>query len=124
MTRDKFNHDCIKAAIIGILALAAGLALLLLPNLGWAADIPLAWDSVTGADSYIVEMSTDQGQTWSESRNATNASLIWTDAPDTGLLLFRVSAVNEQGQATRTESGAWYCGDWDLPDEPAGMGVQ
>jgi len=39
MTRDKYNHDCIKAAIIGVLALVASVGLLLLPNLGWAETL-------------------------------------------------------------------------------------
>ena len=91
----------------------------------YSADVRLAWDEVPGAASYKVQMSTDNGSSWDEERDAgAAASLVWNGAPDTGLLLFRAVACNNIGEAIRYEAGAWYCGDWRLPAQPNGLGVQ
>jgi len=91
----------------------------------FAADVSLEWDPAEGATSYKIEMSTDLGLTWAEERNAgSETTLVWIDAPDTGLLLFRAVACNNAGEAIRTWSGAFYNGDWKLPDSPGGTGIE
>jgi hypothetical protein len=90
-----------------------------------AADLTLHWDTSAGATGYKLSSSTDLGVTWSVPRDAGNAqTFVWTGAPDTGLVLFRVSAYNAQGEAIRTEAGAWYRGDWELPTAAKGLGMK
>lgn len=91
-----------------------------------AADVPLAWDASSGATGYQVQMSIDQGKTWSEPQDAGDKiGFTWNNAPDHGLLLFRVLAYNAAGvQAVRLESGAWYDGDFKPPQTPGGLGIK
>ncbi len=60
-----------------------------------AAEITLAWDTVPNAAGYVLEMSSDGGRTWSTSDlipvNVTE--FIWTNVPDQGLVLWRISSV-------------------------------
>jgi hypothetical protein len=90
----------------------------------WAFDVPLAWDASVGVTGYKVYASTDLGITWSASRDAGNkTTFVWLGASDTGLTLFRVSSYNAQGEAIRTEAGAWYNGSWVLPIAAKGLGI-
>ena len=94
---------------------------------GWllshAATVNLAWDPVAGATMYRIYASADQGQTWAQvTEVGTPAAQII--APDTGLILYRASALNAQGEAIRFEFGAWYNGSWQLTLRPAGLGIQ
>ena len=99
-------------------------ALILMATSAWAADVPLAWDAVQGASGYKIQMSTNSGASWSTAKDAgANATYTWTGAPDTGLCLFRVSAYNAQGEAIRTNAGAWFNGSWTVPRQPGGLGV-
>ena len=66
-------------------------------------------------------MSTDLGVTWSDPNDPT--LFTWTGAPDSGLLLFRATSVNNSSKAIRLNAGAWYNGDWKMPDPPSGVGV-
>lgn len=97
----------------------------------WAADCQFVWKAVSGATGYELEYSTDQGATWT-GRKATgaltpdaNGDVIWTytGVPETGLVLFRVSATNATGRATRLEYGAWYNHKWKPMASPAGGGI-
>jgi F0F1-type ATP synthase membrane subunit a len=90
-----------------------------------AADVPLAWDAATGATSYKLQMSLDQGVTWPQEKTVTTGTTYtWVGVPDTGLVLFRAISVNSQGVAMRTEAGAWYNGTWRLPTAPGGLGAK
>lgn len=90
-----------------------------------AADVTLKWDAASGATSYKIQMSTDQGATWPTERTvATGTTYTWTGAPDTGLLLFRAVSINAQGAAIRTEAGVWFNNGWKLPVQPGGLGAQ
>jgi hypothetical protein len=90
-----------------------------------AADLTLYWDAAPGATGYKLYASTDLGVTWSAPRDAGNVqTFIWTGAPSTGLVLFRIGAYNAQGEMIRTEAGAWYRGDWELPALAKGLGVK
>ena len=95
-------------------------------SVGFAADIALEWKAVSNADGYRLQMSTDTGTTWTDPGvdcgNVTTFTLL--GVPDTGIVMFRVVAYNAVGEAIKTESGAWYNGDW-MPLQPAGgLGVQ
>lgn len=90
-----------------------------------AADVIFTWDASVGAEGYKVYISTDLGVTWAEERDAgAQTTFTWTGAPDSGLLLFRASAYNAQGEAIRTESGAWFNGDWKPPEQASSLGIQ
>lgn len=84
-----------------------------------AADIQFSWNPSKGAKGYKIQMSTDRGASWDQEKDAGEATeFVWKGAPDRGLLLFRVSAYNEMGEAVRGESGTWYNGDWLTPEKP------
>jgi hypothetical protein len=90
-----------------------------------AADLYLAWDPSDGATGYTVQLSTDLGATWSETRDTGNSvTFTWTGAPDTGLVLLRASAYNAQGEATNYKKGAWYRGDWGAPSPASSLGLK
>ena len=92
----------------------------------YGADITLKWDGNSAATSYKIQMSTDNGATWSQERSTPadpnaieDISYTWTDAPNTGLLLFRIVSSNSISDMPNTMYGAWYCGDWQLPGLPS-----
>ena len=99
------------------------LAVLLFAIPCFAADVTVNWDMSDGAVGYKVYQSVDTGQTWNEVGDvvANTAPLV---VPDSGLVLFRVSAYNNQGEAIRCDAGAWYNGDWTPPAQPTGTGIQ
>jgi hypothetical protein len=89
-----------------------------------AVDITLKWDAVQGATGYKIYQSVNQGTAWTMVKDTLTAitSTVIT-APDTGLILYRVSAYNAQGEAINTGAGAWYNGVWKLPANPVGVGI-
>lgn len=90
-----------------------------------AVDTKLAWDPSVGASGYKIQMSVDLGKTWGEARDAgAGTTFTWVGAPDTGLLLFRVSAFNSTSEVINTRAGAWYCGDWVPPQPAGGLGLK
>jgi hypothetical protein len=107
------------------------------PRITWgtealAADLDFKWRGVAGATNYFIEYSTDQGTSWI-GKKLTGAltmdaqgEVTWTypGAPETGLLLFRVSAQNANGSATRVECGAWYNHLWKPLSPPSGGAIQ
>ncbi len=102
--------------------------LLLFTTQVFAADIELKWEPASGADYYEIELTIDFGITWSTPRVANDpnnpTSFIWTGAPNSGILLFRATSVNSSGaRATKFNAGAWYNGDWAIPDSPIGTGI-
>lgn len=101
------------------------------PSAAWAADCVFSWRAVQGATGYELEYSADGGTTWT-GRKSTGpltpdaqgeVSWTYTGVPETGLLLFRVSAVNASGKAVRTESGAWYNHLWKPLGSPSGGAI-
>ena len=99
--------------------------IVLFPTLALAADVTMTWEPSTGATSYKVYMSTDNGSTWPTVKDVGNVTdYVWTDAPATGLVLWRVSAYNATAEAIRTEAGVWYNADWHDPETPKGIGVE
>lgn len=95
---------------------------------GWllshAATVTLLWDPVTGATAYRIYRSADQGVTWVQAAEVADPTAQLLGEPDAGLLLYRASAVNSQGEAVRMEFGAWYNGTWLPIPPPAGLGIQ
>jgi len=90
-----------------------------------AADVKLNWDPSTGATGYKVYMSTDKGTTWTTGTDVGNVTTYtYMNVPDTGLVMFRVSAYNTQSESIRFEAGVWYCKDWMPPKDPTGIGVE
>ena len=100
------------------------LTILLIASTVHAADVTLRWDASEGAEGYKIYQSTDTGALWSEVADAGNVTQYTVIAPDTGLVLFRISAYNSQGEAIRYNAGAWYNHEWKLPNEPSGAGVK
>lgn len=101
------------------------LAIILYPCIAFGADVTLTWDVSTGATGYKVYMSADAGKTWGIPRDAgSNTKFIWLGAPNTGLVLFRVSAYNASSEVVKTEAGVWYCGSWKGLTSPQGVGVE
>ena len=89
----------------------------------FAADVTVNWDMSDGAAGYKVYQSVDTGQTWNEIADVLVATANVV-VPDSGLVLFRVSAYNNQGEVSRCDAGAWYNGDWTPPAQPTGTGIQ
>lgn len=90
----------------------------------WAADVTMSWDASEGATGYKIYQTVDNGLTWdagTDVGNVTQYTVI--NVPDSGLVLFKVSAYNTQNESIRSWSGAWYNGDWKL-DSPSGAGIE
>lgn len=106
-----------------ILAVTGMLVLISFP--AHAADVKLAWDPSDNASGYRIYMSTDQGKTWDMGTDAGDVvQYNYPNVPDTGLILFRVSAYNSSNEVIRYEAGVWYCADWVPPTQPSGIGIE
>lgn len=103
--------------VLGILCIASSFA--------YAADVGHKWDAVDGADGYRLYQSVDNGVTWVQTgSDVTTTTMTAIGVPDTGLVLFRVSAFNASGETIREWSGSWYNGDWKPLDSPSGNGIE
>ena len=107
-----------------IILLAIALVFISIP--AFAADVKLAWDPVTGAASYKIYMSTDQGVTWTSGINVGNVTTYtYTGVSDTVQVLFKASAIGPNGAES---VGHWYGVFWDSRkkplDVPYGLGVK
>jgi len=90
-----------------------------------AADVDLSWDASNDATGYKVYQSADLGATWSVGFDVGNVTTyLMTGVADTGIILFRVSAYNANGEAVRYDAGVFYCGDCEPPPSPSGIGVR
>ena len=101
--------------------------LLFFTGVAYADDVGLKWDAVAGAGGYKIYISTDGGNTWDYNTgidvgNVTN--YVYTNVPDTGMILFRASAYNGHGEKIRYKAGVFYCGDCSPPNEPTGIGIE
>ena len=101
------------------------LFLLFIPTICHATDVTLKWDAATGATGYKLYQSTDNGATWDAGVDVGNVtSYVYPNVPESGLVLFRVSAYNATDEAVRYEAGAWYNFLWKPPQATSGLGVQ
>ena len=90
-----------------------------------AADVNLRWDVSPDATGYKVYMSIDNGRSWDGGLDVGNVTAYtYQNVPDNGLILFKGSAYNANGEAVRSWSGAWYNGDWKPPTPQGGIGIQ
>ena len=104
--------------------LIIALCLILIPALSFGATVPLKWDTALGATGYKIYQSVNAGQTWTLVQDVGNVlSYTILNAPDTGLVLYRLGAYNAQGEVVRTNAGAWFNGALTLPGNPGGVGV-
>lgn len=87
-----------------------------------AATVGLKWDAVPGATSYSIYQSVDVGATWTKVLDTQSYPVTISNVPDTGLVLFRISAKNATQEQIRLEAGGWYNGSWSLA--PRGLAVQ
>lgn len=105
--------------------LFATIVIVLISFSAYAADVKLSWDPSDNATGYKIYMSTDQGQSWDAGVDVGNVTTyLYPSVPDTGLVLFRVSAYNSQANVVRYNAGVWFCKDWVPPDMPTGVGVE
>ncbi len=101
-------------------------------NCVWAKDVGLEWNQSARATEYRIELSVDDGATWTKVPDFTptfytegtkdKAKTIVT-IPDNVLVLARVGAFNAQGGGWRTEYGAWFNTAWDPIVPPTGLGA-
>jgi len=102
------------------------LALLLLLGIATSAQAyteVYTWAPVTGATSYNVYKSVDNGTTWTLVASPTSPTYTYTGT-ETGLTLFRVSACNSVGCTVRSGDGFWHNDAWVPPVMPTGLQVQ
>ena len=94
-------------------------------GISYAADISLKWDASSGATGYKIYKSEDGGTTWNAGVDVGNVvTYTYTGVVETALILFRVSAYSQAGEAIRLWSGAWY-DHRKLPVQtPSGAGIQ
>lgn len=114
-----------KPCLFIVMLIAVCILISVLSGFVFSADLKLSWDPSDGATGYRVQISTDLGKTWSEPNDAGDSvTLTWMGAPDTGLILFRVSAYNSQGEAVNYNKGAWYRGDRGAPAMASSLGLE
>jgi len=101
------------------------IAILAMASVVMAADINLAWNASEKATGYKIYQSVDNGATWESGLDVGNVlTYIVPFVPDSGLVLFRVSAYNTKGETITYWSGAWYNGDWRPPSPAGGLGIE
>jgi hypothetical protein len=106
----------LTVALAAICFLLAGTAL--------ADQVSVSWEPVSGATGYKLQISTDNGTTWTDLVDAGPETSLRVEVPSTGLVLIRAVSYNDRHTAIRYEYGAWYCGDWKPIDEPSGLGIE
>lgn len=90
-----------------------------------AADCTLFWASQADATGFRVYRSVDMGVSWTmvqEVGNVTQVAL--TGQPDTGIVLYRIAAINVAGETIRRNAGQYLWKDAPAPPvAPAGTGI-
>ena len=90
-----------------------------------AADVIISWDPSPGATGYSVYQSIDQGGTWvKKADNVSGVVTVIADVPDSGLVIFKVSALRGPEEAIRDWSGGWFNGTWKPLDTPSSAGIE
>src|SRR5258705_3413449 len=99
--------------------------LLLIATPAWAWTKNYAIDPVPGATLYRLEKTVDAGVTWTTAvSDSVTPSFIYTGA-ETGLVLFRISAIIGSQVTTRTFDGLWHNELWVAapPPDPPPTGI-
>lgn len=101
------------------------IALLLITTPAWAWTKNYAVDPVPGASMYRLEKSLDLGVTWILAVPDSAAPAFTYNGTETGLVLFRISAINGLQVTTRTFDGLWHNEAWVviLPPPPPPPGA-
>ncbi len=113
------------------------LVFLVFSSVAKASDQVVEWQQSPGATGYKIEISVDEGVTWTEITNLTYETYSQTtDAgvikymafttitvPDNVLVLARVGAFNAVGTGWRLEAGLFYNSAWKPPEASKGFGV-
>jgi hypothetical protein len=91
-----------------------------------AASKIITWDAQTDANGFQIYQSVDTGVTWTFVKTIADPTATSTTvtAPDSGLVLYRVSAYDSNAESIKYESGAWYNGDWLPLQAPTNIGIQ
>ena len=90
-----------------------------------AVDVNLAWDSVPNATGYKVYMSTDGAATWDSGVDVGNiTTYTYPTVIETGIVHWKVSAYNTNGESISAWRGAWYDRTKLPVDYPSGLGVE
>ena len=98
---------------------------ILIASVAYGADKQLNWDAAAGATGYKIYMSIDNAVTWDAGIDVGNVTTyLYTNIPDTGVVLFRFSAYNVNGEAIRYDSMVAHCGDCGPPQAVPGVGIQ
>jgi len=114
-----------KLIAIGVWVALVVVGLLCFSGIVKAADITVSWDASADATGYKIYRSTDLGNTWTLRMDVGNLlTYNLTGEPDTGLVLYRVSAYDTNSEAIRYWSGAWMDQDWKPVEDPGGTGIQ
>lgn len=104
--------------------LLAVVFLLLSSGVAQAWTASYSWAPATGATSYKVEKSVDNGATWTVvSATLASPTLNYTGS-EAALVLFRVSNCNSNGCTVRPGDGWWHNEGWTPPPAPASLAVQ
>jgi len=90
------------------------------PALAWS-DV-YSWTASSGATSYKVESSIDNGVTWVLAGSPTTPTFTLT-LTSTALTLVRISACNANGCATRSVSGFYHNEAWAPPLVPTNLTI-
>ena len=105
--------------------LIVGFSLMFSWGVAQAADVTLSWDASTGATGYKLYKSLDIGKTWDTGVDVGNVTTFeYKDVEETGLVLFRASAYNTQGEAINYWAGCWYNHKWRPPESTGGLGIK
>ena len=93
---------------------------------GLAAEIDLSWDANPEQDvvGYKVYQSIDGGTNWTLAVDTDATTVFLPDIPDSGLVLFRVSAYDNQDESIRYNAGAWFNNDWKPLSSPRSSGIK
>lgn len=92
----------------------------------WAADVPLSWNAVEGADGYKLYMSEDGRQTWKPALGVDVGLVtryVWRGVPETGIVYFRASSY-KMTETVRLNAGAWFDGTQPVCSNCPSPGVE
>jgi hypothetical protein len=94
-------------------------------SLGMAADVALRWDAATGATSYAIRQSVDNGVTWSSPVDVGNVTeRVVTGVPETGVVLMIVSGKKGPVETIPFWRGVFYDHTKRPPDYTTGVGIK
>ncbi len=101
------------------------IAIILVSSFALADSVTLKWDASTGATSYKLYTSIDQGVTWGTGLDVGNVTqYVMASVPGNVSVMFKVSALNGTVESVTHWMGAWYDGRKRPPDYTVGLGAR